>query len=276
MAFISPPNAGDRAGAAFWNGLWASKASSREIGSPRLRHWEVQFAAFYDRAFSLLNGTRGKRLLEIGAGDSGWLPYFVKRWGFDVSGLDYSPVGCERAAALAQKAGVNVTMILADMFDPPAEILGTFDVVTSTGVIEHYENTADVLRALARLLRPGGALVTTIPNIPGLVGWLFRRFNRPVYDIHVPLDVASLRAAHEQAGLELISCDYLMSINLGVLNLVGLDPGKISTKLKKIMLLGMMAFSRVVWALERVIGPLPANSYVSPYVAAVARTPTSA
>ena len=273
MESPSQSNAGDRAGAAFWNGLWSSKTSSREIGAPRLRHWEVQFVAFYDRAFSLLGSTRGKRLLEIGAGDSGWLPCFVKRWGFDVSGLDYSPVGCERAEALATKAGVKVRLILADMFDPPAEVLGTFDVITSNGVVEHYEDTAHVLRSIARLLCPGGVLVTTIPNIPGISGWFFRHFNRPVYDIHVPLDRKALREAHEKAGLEVESCDYLMSLNLGVFNTVGLDRSKLSTKLKNVMLLGMIAFSRVVWAVERVIGRFPANSYMSPFIAAVARKP---
>jgi SAM-dependent methyltransferase len=267
-------SAGDRAGAAFWDGLWASKTSPpREIGSPRLKHWEVQHAVFFDRAFSLLGETKGKHLLEIGAGDSGWLPYFAKRWGFQISGLDYSPVGCERASALASTAGVHVNMILADMFDPPAALEGAVDVIVSIGVVEHYEDTELVLRALSWFVRPGGILVTIVPNMPGLVGWLFRIFNRPVYDIHIPLDSTRLRAAHEQAGLDLTSCENMMSINLGVPNLVGLDPSKLSTKLKRLVLLAMIAFSRAVWAFERLFGDLPSHSYVSPYIATVARKP---
>jgi SAM-dependent methyltransferase len=264
-------NAGDRAGPEFWNGLWASKTTSREIGSPRLRHWEVPYAALFDEAFSLLGDTRGKRVLEIGAGDSGWLPYYKKRWGFEVSGLDYSPVGCARAADLAKRAGVPVQVILADMFAPPPEIEGTFDAVVSIGVIEHYEDTANTLAALSRFLRPGGVMLTIVPNIPGLVGSLTRRFNRPVFDIHVPVNIPTMRSAHEKAGLEVVRCGNFMSINLGVFNITGLDPSKLSTKLKRIMLGGMILFSRAVWGLERVAGSLPVNSYVSPYVVAIAR-----
>ena len=264
-------NAGDRAGRELWNGLWASKTSSREVGSPRLRHWEVQYAAFFDEAFSLLGDTRGKRILEIGAGDSGWLPYYAKHWGFEVTGLDYSPVGIERAAEMAQRAGVHVDLVLADMFAPPPEIEGTFDALVSIGVIEHYEDTARTIEALSRFLKPGGVIATIVPNIPGLQGWLFKRFNRPFYDIHVPIDVNRMRAAHEQAGLELIRCNHLMSVNLGVFNVVGLDASKVSTKLKWLMLAGFIVISRAVWAIERVVGNLPANSYISPYVVAIAR-----
>jgi hypothetical protein len=64
-----------------------------------------------------------------------------------------------------------------------------------------------------------------------------------------------------------------MSLNLGMVNLIGLDPGRISTKLKHLLFLGFVAISRVVWSVERVVGRFPANAYVSPYIAAVARKP---
>ena len=261
----------DRTGSAFWEGWWASKSRSRVVGSPRLRHWEVPQAAFFDRAFARLGETRGKRLIEVGAGDSGWLPYFAKRWGFDVSGLDYSPIGCQRATDLAQSAGVNLHMVLGDLFAPPPELCGTFDVAFSNGVVEHYEDTPRTLAALGRLLRPGGLLITIVPNIPGVLGWLFRHFNRPVYLVHVPIDAARMREAHERAGLEVLECGYLMSVNLGVVNLVGLDPSKLATRVKSVAIMGMIGFSRAVWACERVFGELPAHPSVSPYVAAVAR-----
>jgi 2-polyprenyl-3-methyl-5-hydroxy-6-metoxy-1,4-benzoquinol methylase len=268
----SSPNSSDRAGRDFWNGLWTSKTTSRrEIGTPRLRHWEVEYVALFDEAFSLLGDTRGKRILEIGAGDSGWLPYYAKRWGFQVSGLDYSPVGCDRAAELGRRSGVHVDLILADMFAPPPALAEAFDAVLSMGVIEHYEETVMTLKALARFVRPGGVILTVVPNVPGLPGWLWRKFNRPFYDIHVPIDAARMRSAHEKAGLEIVRCGYHMSINLGTFNVVGLDPSKISTKLKKLMMLAFIAVSRIAWAMERAIGHFPVHSWVSPNVFAIAR-----
>lgn len=275
MTLPDPPSTtpGDLAGRDFWNTLWGDKASARgEIGSPHLRHSEINHAEMFDRAFAHIGNTEGKRILEIGAGDSGWLPYFAKRWGLRVSGLDYSPVGCERASSLMKRAGLEAEIVCADMFDPPSSQLGRYDIVLSIGVAEHYTDTAGTLRAMARFLRPGGILVTTVPNIPGLVGDLFKVMNRPVYDIHVPLDAEKLRAAHENAGLEVVQSGYFMSVNLGVPNVAGLPSG-LGTSLKKVLLAGMIVLSRGIWWLERHTRPLPATRYFSPYVVVVARSP---
>lgn len=266
---------GDLAGPDFWNNLWGTKsAATREIGSPKLRHWEIQHAEFFDRAFSAIGPTQGKDILEIGAGDSGWLPYFTKRWGLRVTGLDYSPTGCERASELLRRAGVEANIVLADMFDPPESLLRNFDIVVSIGVIEHYSDTAGTVRALARFLRPGGIMVTTVPNIPGLVGDLFRIVNRPVYDIHVPLDAPKLRDAHAAAGLEIVQSGYMMSLNLGVANTAGL-PRTVGTRIKNVVVMAMIAMSRLVWWVEERVVRFPATRYLSPYVVTVARRPFS-
>lgn len=268
-----PTPSGDLAGRDFWNSLWGEKSEERrEIGFPDLRHWEIPHAELFDRAFSMTGDPRGKEILEIGAGDSGWLPYFSKRWGLRVSGLDYSPNGCRRANELVQRAGSEANIVLADMFDPPESLIGRFDFVLSIGVVEHYADTAGTLRAMARFLRPGGIIITTAPNIPGLVGDLFKVMNRPVYDIHVPIDAPAMRRAHEAAGLEVVEGGYFMSINLGIPNVAGLRP-TLGTRLKSVALMGMIAFSRFVWFFERHITKLPSNRYLAPYVAVIARAP---
>lgn len=264
-------NRGDRAGQEFWNSLWSSKRHSRAIGDRPLNLVEVAFGRFFDEAFALLGGTRGKRLLEIGCGDSGWLPYFAKRWNLEVSGLDYSPVGCERASELARDAGIDAEIVCADLFDPPPALERRFDVVISMGVIEHFDDTSGALRALGRFLAPGGIIVTIIPNMAGIDGTLMKWINRPVYDIHVPLDAPALSGAHEQAGLDLVRCDYLLSLNLGVVNAAGLDPSKLSTKFRQLLVAGFIGASRAVWLVERALRPLPPTRRFSPYIGAVAR-----
>src|SRR6185436_13100737 len=172
--------------------------------------------------------------------------------------------GCRRAHALVQRAGTAAHIVLADLFDPPESLLGRFDFVLSIGVVEHYADTAATLRAMARFLRPGGILITTAPNIPGLAGDLMKVMNRPLYDIHVPIDAQAMRRAHEAAGLEVVEGGYFMSINLGIPSVAGLRPG-IGTRLKSIAILGMIAFSRMVWWLERRVARLPPHRYFAPY-----------
>jgi cyclopropane fatty-acyl-phospholipid synthase-like methyltransferase len=267
----SPAGHGDRAGRTFWNSLWASKGESRVVGSGPLTYYESQFSALFDRAFKVIGETPGKRLLEIGCGDSSWLPYFAKRWGLRISGLDYSEPGCARALALTAAAGIEADIVCANLFAPPEDMLGGFDAVVSMGVVEHFDDTAGTLRALGRLLKDDGVLVTTVPNLTGLNGGLVKWLNKAVYDIHVPLDVEALTAAHEIAGLTVVECDYLMSVNFGVVSAAGLDPRKVSTRVKQLAVLGLIAASRGAWFLERTIHPFPVRRAISPYVAAIAR-----
>jgi cyclopropane fatty-acyl-phospholipid synthase-like methyltransferase len=262
----------DLAGQAFWNSLWASKRHSRAVGAKPLNVVEEEFERFFDQAFGLLGGTSGKQILEIGCGDSGWLPYFAKRWGFAVSGLDYSRVGCERAADLARNAGVAAEITCADLFAPPAALENRFDAVISMGVVEHFQDTPGALRALARFLNEDGIVVTTVPNMAGIDGTLMKWINRAVYDMHVPLDAPALAAAHTDAGLDVVRNEYLLGLHLGIVNAAGLDPAKLTTKLRQLLVLGFIAFSRAVGSVERTLRRrLPTSRAFSPFVGVIAR-----
>ncbi len=56
----------------------------------------------------------------------------------------------------------EVRWIQSDLNDPIEA--GPFDVILGVEVIEHLENPRAVFRSLARMLKPGGALVLTTPN----------------------------------------------------------------------------------------------------------------
>src|SRR5205807_1419986 len=49
-----------------------------------------------------------------------------------------------------------------------------FDTVLCLNVLEHLENPAAVLDSVAGTMRPGGALVVLVPNVPELYGTLDR------------------------------------------------------------------------------------------------------
>lgn len=64
-------------------------------------------------------GIEDKRVLEIGAGDSQWLPFLAKKHpGSSFTGLDYSIAGCDRLAERSATAGLDIDVVCADMFDP--------------------------------------------------------------------------------------------------------------------------------------------------------------
>jgi hypothetical protein len=157
------------------------------------------------------------------------------------------------------------------LFDAPESLRESFDVVFSAGLAEHFTQTADCIRSLANFLKPQGLMITSIPNLTGICGTIQKIVNRPVFDVHVPLDKNALATAHERAGLQLIACEYFMSTNFGVVNLHGLPPKSINVFAKRALLALLTRFSYAVWIVEKLFRPVPPNRFTSPYLICVAR-----
>ena len=100
-----------------------------------------------------------------------------------------------------------------------------------------------------------------------------RRINRPFFEIHNPLDRIGLAQAHEQAGLEVLECDYFMSMNFGVLSLTGTQDRWLVRQAKAGLIRGLMLATYLVWLFEAAAGPLGSNAQTSPYINCVARKP---
>lgn len=268
----------DKAGKGYWNNTWSSSTIPPPV-DPRAAGVDNsvnrRFDAYFRKAFSGLD-LGGSRLLEIGCARSSWLPYFAKEFGFEVWGLDYSEIGCQLGKEILVHAGVNGEVICADMFSPPDRMIGYFDVVVSFGLVEHFEDTAHCVQAMTLFLKPGGLMITSIPNLVGLIGSIQRLINRPVFDVHVALPREALKTAHVSSGLEVLQCDYFLSTNFGVNNLTGLPPETVATYLKKALLVMLTRVSMAVWLYERKFGALGVNRITSPYINCLARKPSRA
>jgi len=263
----------DKAGKKYWEDSWAGADLPAPL-DPRDMRLKNRVNRLFHGRFSRLFGGKlpaGARLLEVGCAKSAWLPYFSKEFGFRVAGLDYSPAGCELARQVLRRSGVEGEIACADLFSPPGAMAAAFDAAVSFGVAEHFDDTAACVKAVAYFVKPGGLVITSVPNLTGWIGAVQKLVNRPVYDIHRLLSPAALRAAHEAAGLEVLECGYFISADFGVNNLTGVRTGTASWLLKKV-LLGLLArASMLLWFFEEAIGALPANRLSSPYVVCVAR-----
>jgi SAM-dependent methyltransferase len=140
-----------------------------------------------------------------------------------------------------------------------------FDVVISFGVLEHFDRTTDCLIAFSRYLKPGGLMITTIPNLCGLNGSIQKIVNRPIFDIHVALDAESLAAAHERMGLRVSSCDYFLLVNFGILNIENFSGlfHAVASRFRSWI-------TKVIWICEGAIPLLKPNRWSSPYINCVA------
>jgi len=210
----------DKAGEQFWTAFWQEKGLP-----PPIRLTGFGPRVWFYRDFHRLwqahlppAGERPLRLLEIGCAQSRWLPYFAREWGYQVAGLDYSELGCAQSKALLAREGVEAEVYHMDMFHPDPRLLGAFDLVLSNGVVEHFADTAATLAQMAAFLKPGGLLLTIVPNFTGWLGRLQALVSEEFLKIHVPLARQSLAQAHCDAGLAVRACDYLAFLHFSVVN----------------------------------------------------------
>lgn len=110
------------------------------------------------RILDMARGLTPGRLLETGPGAATLLIEFAAR-GFSCEALESSEEAREFARALIATSGQHVHIHGAAQ--PDWE--GRFDCLFSFDVLEHIEDDAGALRAWAAWLKPGGALLLSVP-----------------------------------------------------------------------------------------------------------------
>lgn len=220
----------------------------------RLKTFAPQPGKYYldyelDRVFRRwLGSRRGQRLLEVGCGSSLWLPYFSRQFGMEVAGIDYSDVGLAMSERVLQLNGVRGSLRKADFRDGPGPDRGLFDVVFSLGLIEHFEDPARALAMLREFVRPGGLLLTWLPNTAGFIPRINAHLNRLSRGFYARLDLAAIRAYHRSPGLHILQSSYLQFLDLNFLTLDFL-PGRLQRPLALIF----RGFGLFLIALEKAV-----------------------
>lgn len=263
----------DRAGREYWDRVWADQQFPPDIKPRGGSLWQYRDQLLHRSIARAMEGRpSGLRLVELGCARSAWLPYFAREFSTEIAGLDYSPIGVEQTVERLAASGIPGDIRCGDLFDPPADWIGAFDVVCWFGVTEHFDDTTAAVRAAARLLKEGGLMITQIPNMSGLIGWMQRTCNKPVYDIHVPLTAKQLATHHRSAGLNVVSSEYMVPLDFGVVDIEHLPAG-LGQRLKAKLLYALRLFAGAVWWLDQRIGPFRPGRLTGAHVLVTAEKP---
>jgi SAM-dependent methyltransferase len=158
------------------------------------RRWFVEFAVPY----------LGDNPIEIGSGLGDyaldWAPYFPR---FTATEADPDRLVLLKER-LAPQRHIEVRQMLL-----PSEETGDYSGAVSYNVLEHIEDHVGALRSVARLVRPGGAVVLIVPAFPFAMS---------------PVDIAtghvrrytkkSMAAALTEAGLRIERLHYANALGL--------------------------------------------------------------
>jgi SAM-dependent methyltransferase len=158
-------------------------------GAHRLCDWMfAQYTAYVPRA----------RAAEIGAGIGTFSGRMLEAGAREVLLVEPDEV-CARE--LRNRFGEDERVEVSEDALPDAPSLeartGELDLVVSQNVLEHIDDHAAAVAAMAQALRPGGRMVLLVPAHPRLFGKLDERF-----DHHRRYTRAMLGGIVEEAGLE--------------------------------------------------------------------------
>lgn len=107
----------------------------------------------------------GRRVLEVGCGRGSLSAYFSDA-GWDCTLLDISPAAIDVARKAFSAHGLEARFEVGDCLELPFSA-GSFDLVFSIGLLEHFENIDRVIAEQARVLAPGGVFIGyVVPHLP--------------------------------------------------------------------------------------------------------------
>jgi 2-polyprenyl-3-methyl-5-hydroxy-6-metoxy-1,4-benzoquinol methylase len=195
----------------YWDSVLAKQQLPR-VNSPKIYNYYVTMNFIDD----ILKKAKKRTFLEVGCGSSGWLPFFARTYGYVVSGLDYSEIGCRIAEENLKILNISYEAIICqDIFKWTEE--KKYDVIFSYGVIEHFEHPEEILKICYDHLDSDGLIITVVPNLQGFMGLLSRLFVRDIYKMHKVITRENILQFHLRCGFKDVKTDYAGVLALGVI-----------------------------------------------------------
>ncbi len=154
----------------------------------------------------------GKTVLDVGCG-GGILTEAMARGGATATGIDMAKKSLQIAQLHALEGGIsNVAYRLISVEALAEAEPAGFDVVTCMEMMEHVPDPASIVRACARLAKPGGwVFFSTLNRKPkaylhAILGaeYLLKMLPRGTHDYQKFITPAELARMCRQAGLELV------------------------------------------------------------------------
>jgi trans-aconitate methyltransferase len=197
----------------FWANYWESKT-------------DLAFAVPANYTFNqlfkkLLANKSIKTAIELG-GFPGYYAIFLKKYfKLDTTLFDFyvhEPVLKEVLSA-NQLSQQDVKVIEGDLFKH--QPVQQYDLVLSCGLIEHFQDTKDIIARHLQFLNVGGTLLITLPNFTGVNGWVQRIYDIENYNKHNidSMNPALLAACCKELGLQQVEAYYYGHFSLWLENM---------------------------------------------------------
>jgi 2-polyprenyl-3-methyl-5-hydroxy-6-metoxy-1,4-benzoquinol methylase len=153
--------------------------------------------------YRLINNVKKGRVLDIGAGTGVFLSGFKKR-GWKIDGVELSPIAVSMA-----KRKFKINLRKGDLLNIKLPE-NKFDLITLNHVLEHLYKPRQTLVKIARLLKKGGTIMISCPNIEGIGVGLFKN---KWYAIDAPrhlyqFNTLTIRRMLTESGFKIVKVNH--------------------------------------------------------------------
>jgi SAM-dependent methyltransferase len=166
---------------------------------------------------------KGLKVLEVGSAPGDTLVRLKETFGFIPYGVEYSKSGVELNRRMFSEHDIDPSNVIqADFFSPDFHdrYRGYFDIVLSSGFIEHFTDVGDVVQRHINVLKKGGHLVVIIPNLRGInyfLGYVFNKEILPMHNMTIMRKEKFCRLFDAEI-LECKFCEYYGTFDFGLFN----------------------------------------------------------
>ena len=218
----------------FWKNYWENKKD--------LAFKVPETHTFHKIIADLVKKGNIKSAIELG-GFPGYYAIFLKKYfGVETTLFDYyiHPGVLNDVLAVNDLTKKDIAVIEGDLFNyQPAE---QYDLVLSAGLIEHFNDTKDIIARHLTFLKPGGTILITLPNFTGINGWLQRKYDAENYSKHniSSMDPAKLAKYCDELGLKDVKSGYYGKFSIWLEN-KATQPSAVKAFFKLLWLTGKVA-----------------------------------
>lgn len=190
---------------------WLAQLRERVGALPNESYADFQAARVMKRHLPVRTGWS---VVEVGCAPGRHLLRMRDLFGYTPYGIEYSPVGANETRTTFQRHGIDPANVHeGDFFAPAVQqgLASRFDVVLSRGFIEHFPEPRGVIGQHVNLLKPGGYLVCTIPNLRSFSYPFLAACAREILNAHnrTIMRRRVYRELFEHQGLEPLCCQYV-------------------------------------------------------------------
>lgn len=184
----------------FWAKYWADH-----------HIYKVPESQYYDFLIEdFLKEKEGRQFIELGGFPGYNCVYFSKKYNLDCTLLDFF-IDKSIINKIEKENGVSensIDVLEEDLFNYKAQ--KKYDLIMSIGLIEHFQNTSDIIQKHINFMNSDSQCIIILPNFNGLNGFLNKLFDKENYNVHNidSMNITLLRQTALNLGMKNIVCDY--------------------------------------------------------------------